>query len=82
MELNLTAPQLRRIVRRLTEQEDIMKVLKLTPEQALRVSDSFFALQKVLNNIKTNKLEGQALASMKTLEESVQHLEVFRIIHC
>lgn len=57
-----------------------MKTLKLTPEQAIRIQDSFADLSGVLRQVKLNQLEGSALIAMKALEESVSQLEAFKLI--
>ena len=57
-----------------------MKQLKFTPEQRIRFMDSYQALQKVLNQIKQESLEGQALVLMKELESAVQSLEAVALM--
>jgi hypothetical protein len=52
-----------------------VKKLKFTPEQAVRFSDSRAALERVLNQVKLNTLEGRALDAMKLMERAVQDLE-------
>lgn len=57
-----------------------VKKLKLTELQRHRLRQAFRESQDVLNEIRRYRLEGEALADMKTLEVGVASLEV--IVTC
>lgn len=56
-----------------------MKTLKLTPVQQFRLKEAHRHASQVLDEVKRETLEGQALDNMKALEGSVQTLEFFAI---
>lgn len=56
-----------------------MKKLKLSPVQSFRLKEAYRHAFVVLEQIKGEKLEGNALSEMKQLEEAVQALEFFAL---
>ena len=56
-----------------------MKKLKLSELELFKVRLAYGFLCGVMERVKQKPLQGAALTKMKTLEESVQNLEVFLI---
>lgn len=56
-----------------------MKKLKLDPVQRHQLLTALSNANSVLTALKQQKLEGQALADMKTLEVAVQNIECVRL---
>ncbi len=56
------------------------KKLKLTDVQALRLQTVESNLSILLSEIKRQPLQGDALAAMKALESSAQHIDAFRCL--
>lgn len=56
-----------------------MKKIKLSETEKYIIRNSHNELNMVLQKIKRNRLEGQALKDMKILEEAVINLECFSL---
>lgn len=54
-----------------------MRKLQLTPVQGYRLKEAHRHASQVLDQVRHQTLEGDALRDMKLLETSVQHLEYF-----